>query len=275
MSAADQIPRGLDELFSSVSGLNEALRTVSQISRGFMDSSRAADRKAHDDARRIRMLDEKIQKFYATSTDQVNALLEKLNSAMTDRVSGASGDKQIPDVRDVPKIMHSFFFRQLKTRTSPQPNHCGCYAYKRAAHAGDFICARDHGLFCLMIIISCEVEGNCTAFHPTDLENGIQAVEISKEDFTLLPIVLPDRPLRRWEHARDTIVLSLWNENEESDVEAEARWTTEFFKARVVEQPCDNESESRPRGYILDFGEERPNHRLVPEKFVVQKREGW
>jgi hypothetical protein len=43
----------------------------------------------------------------------------------------------------------------------------------------------------------------------------------------------------------------------------ETVWTTEFFKEKVVLQPCER-PENEPRGYKLDFGNEEIS--VVPEK---------
>lgn len=111
----------------------------------------------------------------------------------------------------------------------------------------------------LMIVWKCDAENTCSVYDPTDIEAGIQIIEIDRKNVTPLPVIIPDKPLRRWEHAENAEVLSLWPNGDD--------WTTEFYKARVVKRPCDRVDEPE-RGYELEF-EKGAEHVIVPEKFIA------
>jgi hypothetical protein len=169
-------------------------------------------------------------------------------------------------------MLKTFFIGKIKTRGSPMPIYCGCYAWKvKNPHYGHFICARMNGSFLLMIVSSFEHQ-ICSAFDPTNIADGIKLISLVEEDWTPLPTVIPDRPLGRWEHSKDAVVLSLWNETGSDD-----GWSTEFFTAKVVARPSDRAGESE-RGYLLNFCEsvnERDAVRIVPEQFVVGFPNEW
>jgi hypothetical protein len=161
--------------------------------------------------------------------------------------------------------MQEFFKGKLKKKTAPLPSNCGCYAFRTQNPLRDsFVCANINGEYLLMIVLQYENE-IVTVYDPTDVDNGIKGIDLRKDQWTPLPTMLPEKPIKRWEHAKDCIVLSLWPNGD-------GQWTTEFYKAIVRKQPCER-PETEERGYELEF--EGNKTVAVPEAFVVTFPEEW
>jgi hypothetical protein len=176
-----------------------------------------------------------------------------------------SSGPELPNRDEVQRMMQEFFKGKIKRRSAPIPTYCGCYAFRNPTPASNaFICANIKGTYQLMIVLGSDND-ICTAYDPTEVEGGIKLVQMTKDEWTPLPTVIPEKPIKRWEHARECQVLSLWP-SEAND------WTTVFYKAVVKLQPCDR-PESEERGYALDFGE--GNVKNVPEAFVVTFPDNW
>jgi hypothetical protein len=115
-----------------------------------------------------------------------------------------------------------------------------------------------------MIVVQFQNE-ICSVFDPTDVDGDIKVIDLRKDEWTPLPTVIPEKPLKRWEHAKESTVLSLWPSGD-------GEWTTEFYKATVKMQPCER-PDNQERGYSLDFGDD--SRAIVPEKFVVAFPDAW
>lgn len=114
-----------------------------------------------------------------------------------------------------------------------------------------------------MIVVQFENDV-CSVFDPTDVDDGIKLIHLKKDEWTPLPTVIPEKPLERWEHGKETTVLLLWPNGGEC--------TTEFYRATVEQQPCERANDGE-RGHSLDFGDGSPV--IVPGKFVVACPEIW
>jgi hypothetical protein len=207
-----------------------------------------------------------IEQQYAETQQDVRDLLQLTERLQTQaqQPTTPSGGPSLPSREEVLAMMNSFFKGVIKKRNAPIPTYCGCYAWRNpVAQPGHFVCANLRNSYILMIVVQFENE-ICSVFDPTDVDDGIKIVELKKDEWTPLPTIIPEKPLKRWEHAKDSSVLSLWPNGDE--------WTTEFYKAVVRLQPCER-PDNEERGYSLDFGDDSPV--IVPEKFVVAFPESW
>ena len=208
-----------------------------------------------------------ITERYDESISAVTELQRIVSSLLTapqiERPLDAGDD--IPTKEMVQQWMSDFFKSELKKRSPPIPATCGCYSHKIVEpHYGDFVCARYKDSFILMIVLKCDKQtGVCSVFDPTDIENGVNVVDLPREDWIALATMIPDVPKRRWEYPGYAEVLSLWPNGDD--------WTTEFYKATVKRLPCERMDKTL-RGYELNFEGEV---RVVPEKFVVTFKDSW
>lgn len=211
----------------------------------------------------IRILAE-IRKYYNISIDQVNTMVDVVDTMMNqDDTYMKQNEEEFLSLNrsDVDKLMQEFFTAPIKTRPAPIPPNCGCYANKcKSPQRGHFICANQNDIFILMIVTHYE-NGIVTAIDPSD--QSLTQVRLANDDWTPLPLFIPEKPLRRWEFTKSTRVLSLYPNG--------SKWTTEFHKAVVKLCPCDR-IEDEERGYLLDFGDDLI---LVPEKFVAFFPDSW
>lgn len=209
-----------------------------------------------------------IVKQYETSISNAKDLLQFVNHMLQEANKEklvTSSEQQIPTKAAIAAIMHDFFTSKIKTKAPPTPVYCGCYAFRnKIPKEGHFVCARIDGSFILMIVAH-YADGICSVYDPTDENNEIKIIKLKNEDWTPLPTIIPERPIKRWEHPKDSTVLSLWPTQDGS-------WTTVFYPATVKLQPCER-AEAELRGYELDFGDNQLH--IVPEKFVVTYPEQW
>lgn len=180
--------------------------------------------------------------------------------------TGTEVDPNLPSREEVHQLMGRFFKGSIRRQSTGLPLNCGCNSHKiKHPQKGDFVCARYHNTCILMIVLEFKTD-SCRLYDPTDIDGGIKWVELGMDDWTPLPTVIPERPTAKWEYSRGSQVLSLWR----SDPHTE--WTTEFYKALVLERPCDR-SDFQSRGYLLDFGDGVTD--VVPEQFIVAFPNGW
>jgi hypothetical protein len=214
----------------------------------------------------LQRLHRMIDQQYVETQQNVRELLQFTESLLTQsrETSLPSNGPTLPSREEVQSMMNGFFKSGIRKRSAPIPTFCGCYAWRNpVVHYGHFVCGNIRNSYILMIVVQFENE-SCSVFDPTDVDDGIKLMELRKDEWTPLPTVIPEKPLKRWEHGKDTTVLSLWPNGDE--------WTTEFYKATVRLQPCER-LENEERGYSLDFGDDSPV--IVPEKFVVAFPEQW
>ena len=247
----------LRETWQRVDDLNGLLRSIPSC---IQQQNRPAEIQRELDRLRTRIQDQ-----YEQSIEAVTDMLRTVSNIMNHPPDALPTSTDLPSRETVRDLVHSFFTDPIETRSSPLPIHSGCYSY-RISHPiyGQYVCGRLNGSFILMIVINCSSEtGKCSVFDPADIDNGINVIELSAEDWIALPTVIPARPVMRWEFPVGTEVLALWPNGSE--------WTTEFYKARVVSPPHAR-GEDAERGYELSFDEEV---KVVPEKFVVKMKDEW
>jgi hypothetical protein len=215
----------------------------------------------------IQRLHRTIDQQYVDAQQSIRDLLQLAETVLTQSpaISTPTGRPAMPSRDEVQGMMNAFFKGGIKKRSAPIPTYCGCYAWRNpVAHYGHFVCANLRNSYILMIVVQFEND-ICSVFDPTDVDDGIKIMELKKDEWAPLPTVIPEKPLKRWEHAKDSTVLSLWPNREE--------WTTEFYKATVRLQPCER-PDHEERGYLLDF-ESAVSPVIVPEKFVVAFPDSW
>ena len=217
----------------------------------------------------IQNLEIKISDCYSSSINNVSTVISILDLLLTQNHTESTGNSQtLPSKEEVINLMTNFFKGKIKTRPAPIPVNCGCYAHRQKnPNYGQFICVNQKTQFILMIVLHCEND-ICSAYDPTDIENGIHSIQLSSEQWTPLPTIIPERPLARWEHTRGSKVLSLWPNGSD--------WTTVFYLATVISRPCDQtdqDTELKGRGYELDFGDESIH--TVPEQFIAYLPPNW
>jgi hypothetical protein len=215
----------------------------------------------------IQRLHQTINQQYADTQQGIRDLLQLAEAMLTQSqmASAPSGRPSTLSRDEVQGMMNSFFKGGIKKRSAPIPTYCGCYAWRNPiAHYGHFVCANLRNSYILMIVVQFENDV-CSVFDPTDVDDGIKIIELKKDEWTPLPTVIPEKPLKRWEHAKDSTVLSLWPNGDE--------WTTEFYKATVRLQPCER-PDHEERGYLLHFDSDVLPV-IVPEKFVVAFPDTW
>ncbi|OHT07851.1 hypothetical protein TRFO_23796 [Tritrichomonas foetus] len=172
---------------------------------------------------------------------------------------------RVPTTGEIQTMLNEFLKGNIKRCSAPYPTNCGCYAQKiKKPHPGDFICANYNNSFILMIVLKFEKQ-ICYVCDPTTNESKLAIIELKIDDWTPLPTIIPETPISRYEHWRQSEVLALWQENGE--------WTTVFYPAKVVKRPSDKPSDDQVRGYTLDFGENMVIN--VPEQFIVWYPESW
>ncbi|KAK8887244.1 hypothetical protein M9Y10_038282 [Tritrichomonas musculus] len=215
----------------------------------------------------IRKFNGLIVKQYEASINSAKDLIQYVGQMIQEanKEKPVSNEQKIPTKAEITAIMHDFFTSKIKTKQSPMPVYCGCYAANyKVPKEGHFVCARIDGNFFLMIVLN-YADGICSVYDPTDVESDIKIIQLKNDDWTPLPTIIPERPAKRWEHSKGSTVLSLWPIQDGS-------WTTAFYPATVKLQPCER-ADADVRGYELDFGDNQLH--VVPEKFVVTFPEQW
>lgn len=252
--------RNLNDMMDSISNLNNLIIAIATRQQNFQQNPSSA---IVDD---INKMQQQIKKYYNMSRTQIKEIVTIIDQTLNQN-NPHDETKQgyvLPNKDKVDQMMQDFFKSPIKTRPAPIPPSCGCYAYKnKTPNPGNFVCAQYNGTFILMIVLHFE-DSIVTVFDPTDTDGGIKPIKLGNDDWTPLPLFIPEKPLRRWEFTKGTTVLSLWLNGEE--------WTTAFYKATVKLGPFDR-IDCEDRGYQLDFGDN--NIINVPEKFVVYYPESW
>lgn len=257
----------ISETFASIDLINKLIKGVENLETSFRANKTSAN--ADKLIRGVETLEAK----YESSLTNVSQLIDMIDNMI--KKSSPANDSiatSLPSPESVNDMVKNFFMEKIKTRPSPTPIFAGCYAYKnKNPKPNSFICARYNDFFPLMITLAYDQQTRIlTLINATDVEvNGVQPIQLtSLDDWTPLPTIIPDKPIGRWEHSKNSEILSLYKQNERDD-----SWTNRFFKATVIKRPCDKSQEPGERGYLLDFGENIQQN--VPEQFVVNLPESW
>lgn len=203
--------------------------------------------------------------FHAARGFQAN--VDKMLAEMDNAPRSPHDMMQLPTRQEAERRLKEYF-EPMPTKGPPLAIWAGCYARKILDKAeqqkrliGSFICARVYDTFALRVFLQWGEAGGCTAFDPTSANPRVEKFEPG--EWTPLPIVIPEKPLKRWEHVAGTNVLTAIKRNGE--------WTTVFFKAVVKTSPTDR-PDGGERGYELTFENESI---IVPEQYVVQMPPDW
>lgn len=221
-------------------------------------------------------LDSKITECYQSTIKLVENLIHQIDAkaAQMSQEDIVHQEITLPSPENVKSNLKRFFRSRNKTKIRPLPLYTGCYAHRnKAPQPGQYVCAKYHDAFILAAVAAFDGT-TLTAYDPNDVDKGIQLITLPNDDWTPLPTIIPDRPLGRWEHTKDSHVLALYpNETDKS------LWSTIFYKATVVLRPCDRQATNPDeRGYTLDFGDDQSGRQIiepVPEQFVAILPENW
>ncbi|OHT12508.1 hypothetical protein TRFO_17536 [Tritrichomonas foetus] len=264
MSNLSQFTTKLNQTFNSIDMVNQLIVAISTGETSFRQNQNLS--KAEEIGRQINTA----SGHYKISLENVKSLINIVDELIAkSNESNGSYTLSIPSAESVKDMLKSFFMGRIKTRSSPMPMNCGCYAFKvKNPKPNSFVCARYNDQFALMIVVSF-VNQILKVIDPSDSENGGQnVIELTNEDWTPLPTAIPDKPISRWEHSKDSLVLSLFKQTESDD-----SWTMSFYTAKVLQRPCDKTPDQGERGYTLDFDNGIVQN--VPEQFVVNLPDAW
>ncbi|EAY20641.1 hypothetical protein TVAG_163370 [Trichomonas vaginalis G3] len=253
----------INEAYSSLSDVNTFIASLAKTEEAFFAS-------IYPSTLEIQGLERSILDSYDNAQNKVRTLHTVLESLLKLDKSD-TGEQNLPSHEEVQNLLTTFFKGKIKTKSAPLPMHCGCYSYKLKTPApGSFVCHHSEKGNILMTVLSYK-NNVCSVYDPTDIAAGINVIDLQENEWTPLPIVIPEKPISRWEYAKGADVLALWpNEGDELG------WTTVFYPAKVCQRPydqADDGSENFVRGYLLDFGEGSTS--IVPEQFVVNYPDAW
>jgi hypothetical protein len=116
-----------------------------------------------------------------------------------------------------------------------------------------------------MIVIHCQSDEIRIVDNPADVKNSVESMELEENVWTSRPILIPDRPLTRWEVSRESLVLVLWKPGE-------GDWITQYYEAKVMKRLYDETGEEM-RSYFLDLKES--GKLIMPEHFIVADATRW
>ena len=186
----------------------------------------------------------KISTMFHNTSKHFKNVLSILDSLIVDDKNSKDAEYfHVPSMNEAQVIINEFFKGNVKKASHPIPFNCGCCADKiKSPHPGDFICARCHNSFFLMIVWKFENQ-ICYVFDPTALESGVNIIELHLEDWTPLPTSIPEIPTPSYEYSKSEDVLSLWKADN-------TEWTTEFYKAKVLLRPSDKMNENRVKNRV-------------------------
>lgn len=253
----------INEAYSSLSDLNTFIASLAKTEEAFFQS-------INPSTLEIQGLEKSILDSYDNAQNKVHTLFTVIESLIQiDRID--NGEQNLPTQEEVQNLLITFFKGKIKTKSAPLPPYCGCLSYKLKNPApGSFICHHSDKGNILMTVLSFK-NNILSVYDPTDIQSGINIIDLKDGEWVPLPIIIPEKPIARWEYAIGVDVLALWpNEGDELG------WTTVFYPAKVRSRPydqTDNGSDKFVRGYLLDFGE--GNQSIVPEQFVVNYPEPW
>lgn len=255
-----ELKQKVEYAIRSIKRLNECLIAIEQTEQRFLRDP------THVQAEALKKIDAEILRQYKESIDGVTAVLN-YDIGHQEVSTGAPASES-----DVKNMLRKFFLEEIKKQGAPIASSCGCWARKvTELRPGNFICVRHDGKFKLMVVKEWTPQG-ITAYDMSQVDSGPPVVEFKQEDCTLLPTMIPLKPLPRWEHAQQSTVLAL-------PIERDGKtWPTIFEEAVVVSRPCDGNCDDgsgarEKRGYLLEFTD--GVRRVVPEQFVAYYRENW
>jgi FtsZ-binding cell division protein ZapB len=256
--------RLLRDVQKSIDAVDQTIDTIKGFEQHAYQSHSDAQSKIQSIERAAHALDDQYEQTQAVIGNALS-LLETIRTARiaappASRVPSSDGLPSVPEVR---QQLADFFTSEAKRKSAPLPKHAGCYAgFASKVAPGQFVCARLRHSYVLMVVWRSDGD-DYFLYNPADLREGVRLIALPREEWTPLPTIIAEKPLKRWEHAKWNTVLSL---RPDGDV-----WTTEFFQATVALQPCERPDET-PRGYRLTF-EDRDI--IVPEKFVALFPDNW
>lgn len=219
------------------------------------------------------------QKLEAEVRKQYRQGIERIQSVLNYEMTTPDIPVGTPTTdADLHNLLRKYFLEEIKTKGTPTPSSCGCWARKVTEYRpGNIICARSDGKFRLMIVKEWTPQ-LILAYDMSDstaTDGNYKVCELQPEDTTLLPTMIPRKPVARWEHTTRSTVLALPIERDMKS------WPTIFEQAIVVSRPCDGHYDEgtgarEKRGYLLEFIEGPDTvRRVVPEQFVAYYRENW
>ena len=264
MNQSSEFAMKLTETFQSLTELNFAIQNLSQKEQAFYAefNPRTSD---------ILSLGTKIKESYESTINKVRKLQTMVDSMITPETEGKL-EASLPSNEEVQNLLTTFFKGKIKTKQSPIPPNCGCWAHRtKQPTKGHFICYRCGKLKYLLMVVLSFKDGVCVAYDPTELSAG--TIELKLDQWNPLPTMIPEKPSSRWEHPKNSMVLALYPRDDD------LHWTSEFYPAKVIQRPVDQDKNSSDenyiRGYQLDFGENEPDIQIVPEQFVVSYAPDW
>lgn len=263
----DQLYQRIKETFASIELLNDLIKGVENNETSFRSNPLPSN--ADKLLRGVEMMENN----YGLTLTSVSQLIDTIDNMI--KKSSSANDSittSLPSPESAKDMVKNFFMDKIKTRSPPMPNYSGCYAYKqKQPKPNSFVCAKYKDFFPLMITVSFDLQTQeLTAIDTTDLDlNEVVPIQMNSiDDWTPLPTIIPDKPIGRWEHSKNSKVLSLYKQSDRDD-----SWTNRFFKATVIKRPCDKAQDQGERGYLLDFGDGIQQN--VPEQFVVYFADAW
>lgn len=213
-------------------------------------------------------LQSEIEKVLGRFYHKMNEFQRSLPSESTSGSDGSKNNK-MPAREEAEELLEGYFKGKIEKRTSPIPNYSGCRAARileaKGSHGrlrNHFICVRSGGAFLLRVLTQLEPDGSCTAFDPTSRDLKVET--FPSREWTPLPIVIPEKPTKRWEHVPDKgQVLTA--------KPIDGKWTTEFYIGVIRKRPSDRPNED-VRGYAVECDGETF---VVPEMYVVEPPAEW
>lgn len=250
----------MNDLFQMIKSMAENIECLKDQLTEYEDLSQ------NGETSHLQDLGKSILQTFSFSQTTVLEISTELNSILTQLRLQANSDGDDSQTPEKIRMNLKQFFKTSIIRSGPIPTYAGCFASRAKSNMkkGSFICAKIQDHFYLYIIES-YTNHICLAYDPADINNGIHSVSLKENEWTPMPLILPEKPVKRYEHTNASEVLSLYREKDDDE------WTTEFYKAKVIKIPSERQGED-VRGYLLLFeGSEPPL--VVPEKFVIQWKE--
>ena len=214
-------------------------------------------------------LQTKIENLRGSFYHKMDEFQRRLPSESTSG-SDRSKNNKMPAREEAEQLLKDYFDGKIEKRASPIPNYSGCHAVKILEAKGrhdrlrnHFICVRRGGAFLLHVLTQLENDGSCVAFDPTSRELNVETFPAG--EWTPLPIVIPEKPTKRWEYKPDPTKKML------TAKKVDGKWTTEFYMAYLRQGPSDRPNET-VRGYTVECDGETF---VVPEMYVVQPPDEW
>ncbi|KAH0789408.1 hypothetical protein GPJ56_006685 [Histomonas meleagridis] len=250
----------LKESINYIDQLNWCLKNLSERQKVLFDNP---SQSVIDEISRV---DTSISKQYQDSIAQVTNLISTIDEMMTTEFTEK---EQTPDQitsqdRNITKILDEFFNTEIKKAEAPLPGNAGCHSNKikmQKLRQGKIICGKRGDEYHLMVVNSFE---NKLVMAEDSVEPESEIVQLSPEEWTPLPTVIPKNFIPRWEFPVGAKVLALKLDGD--------GWGRLFYHATVKNRPCDLKNEE-DRGYLLTF--ENGSEAIVPEKYVVSDPEKW